>query len=114
LAHLDRPLGVAALAKAAALSPRTFARRFRAELGSSPHRWLIRQRVLAAQRQLENSRSSIEEVAGSVGFGTAQTLRLHFRRIMRTSPTAYRRRFATGSLPAPSAAPPRRAASRTA
>jgi transcriptional regulator GlxA family with amidase domain len=97
LAHLDRPLGVTALAKAAALSPRTFARRFQAELGSSPHRWLIRQRVLAAQRQLESSRSSIEEVAGSVGFGTAQTLRLHFRRIVRTSPTAYRRRFATGS-----------------
>jgi transcriptional regulator GlxA family with amidase domain len=97
LAHLDRPLGVDDLAKAAALSSRTFVRRFRAELGSTPHRWLIRQRILAAQRQLENSRLSIEEVAGAVGFGTAQTLRLHFRRIMRTSPTAYRRRFATRS-----------------
>jgi len=95
LAHIDRPLGVGEMAKAAALSPRTFVRRFRAELGSTPHRWLIRQRVLAAQRQLEASRLSIEEVAGSVGFGTAQTLRLHFRRLLRTSPTAYRRRFAT-------------------
>jgi AraC family transcriptional activator FtrA len=97
LAHLDRPLDVDDLATAAALSPRTFVRRFRAELGGTPHRWLIRQRVLAAQRQLEDSRLSIEEVANAVGFGTAQTLRLHFRRILRTSPTAYRRRFATGS-----------------
>ena len=95
LAHLDRPIGVGDLAKAAALSPRTLVRRFHAELGSTPHRWLIRQRLLAAQRQLETSRQSIEEVAGAVGFGTAQNFRLHFRRIMRTSPTAYRRRFAT-------------------
>jgi AraC family transcriptional regulator, transcriptional activator FtrA len=95
LAHLQDPLGVVDLAKAAALSPRTFARRFQAELGSTPHRWLIHQRVFAAQRQLENSRLSIEEVANAVGFGTAQTLRLHFRRVLRTSPKAYRRRFAT-------------------
>jgi len=95
LAHLDRPLGVNDLAKAAALSTRTFNRRFRAELGSTPHRWLTHQRVLAAQRHLESSRLSIEEVADVTGFGSAQTLRLHFRRILRTSPTAYRRRFAT-------------------
>jgi AraC family transcriptional activator FtrA len=97
LAHLDRPLGVDELAKAASLSPRTFVRRFRTELGGTPHRWLNRQRVLAAQNQLENSRASIDEIAGTVGFGTAQTLRLHFRRVLRTSPTAYRRRFATGA-----------------
>src|SRR5262249_47087272 len=94
LAHLDRPIGVDDLAKAATLSPRTFSRRFQAEVGSTPHRWLIHQRVQAAQRQLEGSRFTIEEVANAVGFGTAQTLRLHFRRILRTSPTAYRRRFA--------------------
>jgi AraC family transcriptional activator FtrA len=99
ISHLERPIGVDDLARTAALSPRTFSRRFRAELGSTPHHWLIRQRVLAAQHQLESSRSSIEEVAGAVGFGTAQTLRLHFRRIMRTSPTAYRRRFATRIAP---------------
>ena len=97
LAHLERALDVDELARAAALSPRTFARRFRAEMGTTPHRWLTRQRVLAAQRRLESARESIEEVAGAVGFGTAQTLRLHFRRLVRTSPTAYRRRFATGS-----------------
>src|SRR5580765_2156719 len=62
LAHLDRPLGVDDLARAAALSPRTFARRFEAEVGSTPHRWLIHQRVVAAQRRLENSRLSVEHV----------------------------------------------------
>ena len=95
LTHLDQPLGVTELARAAALSPRTFVRRFHAELGGTPHRWLTRQRVLAAQRRLESAHESIEEVAGAVGFGTAQTLRLHFRRILRTSPTSYRRRFST-------------------
>src|SRR5262245_43562923 len=95
LAHLDRPIGVDDLARAAALSPRTFLRRFRAEVGGTPHRWLIHQRVRAAQRRLESSRASVDEVAEAVGFGTSQTLRLHFRRVLRTSPNAYRRRFAT-------------------
>ncbi|MGE5180285.1 MAG: transcriptional regulator FtrA [Bacteroidota bacterium] len=95
LAHLDEAVGVDALAGAAALSPRTFLRRFQAELGTTPHAWLNRQRVLAAQRLLESSRASVDEVAASVGFGTAQTLRLQFRRCLRTSPTAYRRQFST-------------------
>ena len=95
LAHLDRPLRVADMARASALSPRTLARRFRAELGATPHRWLNHQRVLAAQRRLEGSREPIEDVAAAVGFGSAQTLRLHFRRFLRTSPTAYRLRFST-------------------
>ena len=63
-------------------------------LGTTPHAWLTLQRVLAAQRLLEEAGASIEDVAASVGFGTAQTLRLHFRRLLRTSPNAYRRRFA--------------------
>lgn len=96
LARLDRSIGVGDLARVAALSPRTLLRRFRDEVGDTPHRWLLRQRVLAAQRQLESSRAGIEEIASAVGFGTAQTLRLHFRRILRTSPNAYRRRFAGG------------------
>lgn len=96
IAHLDRPIAVEDLARAAALTPRTLVRRFGAEMGCPPHRWLVRQRVLAAQRVLEESEGSIEEVAAAVGFETAQTLRLHFRRLLRTTPTAYRRRFSTG------------------
>jgi len=93
IAHLEEPIGVDDLARAAALSSRSLVRRFHAELGSTPHRWLVQQRVLAAQRRLETSRASVEEIATSVGFGTAQTLRIHFRRVLRTSPDAYRRRF---------------------
>jgi transcriptional regulator GlxA family with amidase domain len=51
--------------------------------------------VLAAQRRLETTREPIEDIATAVGFGSAQTLRLHFRRVTRTSPTAYRLRFST-------------------
>jgi len=95
LANLHHPIGVEDLAKAASLSLRTLNRRFQDELGTTPHRWLIHQRVFAAQSQLESTRHGIEEVAESVGFATAQTLRLHFRRVLRTSPNAYRRRFTT-------------------
>jgi len=93
LAHIDEPIGVDDLASAAAISPRTFLRRFRGEMGTSPHAWLTRQRVLTAQRLLETRGDSVEEVAARVGFGTSQTLRLHFRRILRTSPAAYRKQF---------------------
>jgi AraC family transcriptional regulator, transcriptional activator FtrA len=91
--RLDEDLPVARWARQAAMSPRTFARRFRAETGTTPHRWLSHQRVLAAQQRLETGAESIEEVAERVGLQTAATLRLHFRRALQTTPTAYRRRF---------------------
>lgn len=96
LSRLDEPIGVKELASVAALSERTFLRRFEAELGTTPHSWLTLQRVLVAQRLLETTGTSVEEVARRAGF-TAQTLRLHFQRILRTSPTGYRRQFSTGS-----------------
>jgi transcriptional regulator GlxA family with amidase domain len=91
--RLGEDLSVARWARLAAMSPRTFARRFRDETGTTPHRWLNHQRVLAAQQRLETTSQSIDEVADAVGLRTAATLRLHFRRALRTSPTAYRRRF---------------------
>jgi transcriptional regulator GlxA family with amidase domain len=93
LERLDEPLDVAALAHHAMVSPRTFARRFRAETGTTPHRWLSDQRVLHARRLLESSNSSIEEVASRCGFGSAASLRDHFKRRTGTSPNAYRRTF---------------------
>ena len=92
-ARLNEDLSVERWARRAALSPRTFARRFCAETGTTPHRWLVHKRVLAAQRLLETSDASIDQVAEGVGLQTAATLRLHFRRALRTTPTAYRRRF---------------------
>jgi transcriptional regulator GlxA family with amidase domain len=91
--RLSEPLSVDTLAGRAAMSPRTFARRFREETGTTPHRWLTHQRLLAAQRRLETTDDSVDAIAEAVGLQTAATLRLHFRRALRITPTAYRRRF---------------------
>jgi len=93
LEHLDEPLDVAAMARHAAVSPRTFARRFREETGTTPLRWLLAQRVLEARRLLEETDLPVEEVAWRCGFGTPASLRDHFRRATRTTPSAYRGSF---------------------
>ncbi|HUF35726.1 MAG TPA: transcriptional regulator FtrA [Gemmatimonadales bacterium] len=93
LARLDQPLGLEDLAREANMSVRTLARRFVEETGSTPHRWLTHERLLAARRRLETSHDSIDAVADAVGFETAMTFRHHFRRAYGTTPTAYRRRF---------------------
>ena len=93
LEHLDEPLSVEAMADRAAMSPRTFARRFRATTGTTPGQWLVRQRVLLAQRLLETTDDPVELIALRCGFGTAAGLRLHFRRVLDTSPLVYRRTF---------------------
>jgi AraC-like DNA-binding protein len=98
LARLDQPLGLDDLARQASMSVRTLARRFLQETGSTPHRWLTHQRLLAAQRRLETTDDSIDAVAEAVGFDTAMTLRHHFRRAYGTTPTAYRRRFSVRRL----------------
>jgi AraC family transcriptional activator FtrA len=93
LEHLDEPLTVEVLARRAATSPRTFARRFVAVTGTTPLQWLLRQRVLLAQRLLETTEAPVERVATQCGFGTAAGLRVHFQRQVGTSPMAYRRTF---------------------
>jgi transcriptional regulator GlxA family with amidase domain len=92
-ANLAEPLTIDDLAARAAMSPRTFARRFTATTGTSPHQWLIRQRVQLAQRLLESTDASVERIATDCGFGTATNLRTHFQRIVKTTPTRYRRCF---------------------
>jgi transcriptional regulator GlxA family with amidase domain len=91
--RLAEPLSVEALARRAAMSPRTFARRFREQTGTTPHQWLTHQRLLVAQRRLETTREAIDAIAEAVGLQTAASLRVHFRRSLRTTPTAYCRRF---------------------
>jgi transcriptional regulator GlxA family with amidase domain len=76
-----------------AMSPRTFARRFRQETGTTPHLWLTQQRILVARRMLESGDDAIEIVAERSGFSTATMLRHHFTRIVGTPPSAYRRQF---------------------
>jgi transcriptional regulator GlxA family with amidase domain len=91
--RLAEPLDVAAMSSHAGVSPRTFARRFRDETGTTPLQWLLAQRVLEARRLLEESDLPVETVAWRVGFGTAASLRDHFRRATATTPTAYRGSF---------------------
>jgi transcriptional regulator GlxA family with amidase domain len=91
--HLDEPFTVDALADHAHMSPRTFARRFRAATGTTPHQWLLRQRVLHAQALLETTDEPVEHVAHATGFGAASAMRVHFQRQVGTSPQAYRRTF---------------------
>jgi transcriptional regulator GlxA family with amidase domain len=91
--HLDQVLSVDELARRAAMSPRTFARRFRATTGTTPHQWLLRQRILLAQRLLETTDVPIDMVALECGFGSATNLRQHFQRLLQTTPQTYRRTF---------------------
>ncbi len=96
--NLDAEVTVDQLARRALMSSRTFARRFREETGTTPHQWLTHQRVLLAERLLEDTHLSIDEIARRSGFGNAAGLRHHFTRVRGTSPAAYRRTF---GAPAP-------------
>lgn len=73
--HLDQEMTVEHLAAQAHMSPRTFARRFHRETGTTPYRWLLRQRVLLAQHLLETSDETMDTIAGQTGFGNAAALR---------------------------------------
>jgi AraC family transcriptional regulator, transcriptional activator FtrA len=91
--HLGEPVTIADLAARAAMSRRTFARRFLGTTGTTPYQWLVRQRLQLAQRLLETSDLPIDLVAEKSGFVTAANLRKHFGRVVRVSPQAYRRTF---------------------
>jgi len=93
LQNLGEPISVRRMARHAAMSERTFCRRFQSQLGTSPARWLIGQRVIAAQRLLETTPLSVDAIADRIGMGTATNLRHHFRAHVRTTPTHYRRTF---------------------
>jgi len=93
LENLREELTVEHLAERAHMSPRTFARRFKAEHGATPAAWLARQRVIHAQRLLERSGLALDRIAVECGFGSAAVLRQNFARVLGTTPTAYRARF---------------------
>jgi transcriptional regulator GlxA family with amidase domain len=91
--NLSRRLPLAAVARRAAMSTRTLSRRFRDEVGATPAAWVAQARVRRAQRLLETTDLSVEQVAGEVGFRSASVLREHFASAVGTSPMTYRRAF---------------------
>ena len=92
-ANLGAELDVAKLARRAAMSPRTFLRRFQEQTGTSPARWVAEARVRRAQALLESSTLTVDEVAGAVGFGSGVTFRQRFAAVVGVSPQRYRRSF---------------------
>jgi transcriptional regulator GlxA family with amidase domain len=90
LEHLDEAFTVDDLARRSSMSSRTFARRFVAETGTTPHQWVTDQRVLRARQLLEDTDLPVEAVARDAGFGSAALLRHHFTRCTGITPTAFR------------------------
>ncbi|WP_157230847.1 transcriptional regulator FtrA [Kiloniella laminariae] len=92
--HLSEPLDISALANRAAMSERTFLRRFCETVGSPPMAWLQRERMYRAQQMLETSSSALDDIAEDCGYRSLETFRVAFRKLVGTSPAAYRKRFA--------------------
>lgn len=88
------PHTLQSLASQAAMSPRTLQRQFQLATGLGPYEWLIRERVAIARELLESPATPLQQVAELSGFGSEESLRRHFRRIVKTSPSAYRLQFA--------------------
>lgn len=92
-AHARDELKIEELADRAAMSPRTFFRKFKKATGLAPHDWLVRERVAIARDLLEVHDIPIERVATEAGFNAVETLRYHFRRHVRKSPADYRKMY---------------------
>ncbi|KYF58994.1 hypothetical protein BE08_31155 [Sorangium cellulosum] len=97
LEHIDEPLPVERVARAAGMSPRSLARWCRAELGESPAELVRRHRVEEARRLLEGTALSLKEIAARTGLGDASTLWRVFSRRLGVTPAAYRERFASNT-----------------
>jgi transcriptional regulator GlxA family with amidase domain len=98
--NLHEPLTLLQLAEHARMSLRTFNRRFNEEVGTSPGRWLIQQRVSRAQHLLETTDLPVDDIAGRVGFAAGTSLREHLHAAIGVSPLAYRRTFRGAAAPA--------------
>jgi transcriptional regulator GlxA family with amidase domain len=92
-ANLSNAMDVDSLARRARTSPRTFARRFREQTGTTPLQWLLKARVRRAQELLETSRRPIDDIALRCGFDSPVTFRTRFRKLVGLNPSAFRQRF---------------------
>jgi AraC family transcriptional regulator, transcriptional activator FtrA len=94
---LSEPIEIGAMVKHAAMSERTFLRRFRESMGMSPFAWLQRERMFRARELLEAASLSLTDVSAQCGYESLETFRVAFRRVVGTSPAAYRARFRSSS-----------------
>ncbi|MFC7328248.1 GlxA family transcriptional regulator [Marinactinospora rubrisoli] len=96
--NLGRDLTLSAMAARCGMSERTFSRRFREQIGSTPLQWLLRARVRRAQFLLETTDHGIERIAAQAGFGSPTAFRDRFKRVVGVTPQSYRSSFrANGS-----------------
>jgi len=94
LENLCEDLRVEQLASRTGMSPRNFARVFLKDTGVTPARFVEKLRVESARRRLEESRDDLEKIAADCGLGSIQSLRRSFLRVLRVTPSEYRKRFA--------------------
>ncbi|NIJ11953.1 AraC family transcriptional activator FtrA [Saccharomonospora amisosensis] len=92
--NLRRPLTLTELGRAANLSPRTLARRFEQDVGTTPMRWVAAERIAAAKELLEATDLTVDRISSDVGFGSPVTFRTAFTQEVGISPKRYRSRFA--------------------
>lgn len=90
---LAKPHTVESMARLAKMSGRSFARRFKAATGTTPHRWLQEERVRLVQSLLETTALPLERIAERAGFSDPQIMRLHFKRVVGMAPSTYQRTF---------------------
>jgi AraC family transcriptional activator FtrA len=90
-ANATQPQRTPDLALMAAMSERSFNRKFRDTVGYSPYDWLLRERVAIARELLEESSLSIDQIGAESGFGSTQSFRNAFKSIVGINPTHYRR-----------------------
>jgi transcriptional regulator GlxA family with amidase domain len=91
--NLTADLSIETLSERAHMSPRHFARVFAREAGQTPARYVEHVRIEAAQRRLEESTGSLHEIATQCGFGSVNSMRRSFMRVLGVAPSAYRQRF---------------------
>lgn len=96
VANLDARLSLEVLAAKLSMSVRTFTRRFTAEVGISPAKWIAQQRIHRARELLENTDHTIDRVAAEAGFGTATSMRQQLMAELGVSPSVYRSTFRGG------------------
>ncbi|ADB34803.1 transcriptional regulator, AraC family [Kribbella flavida DSM 17836] len=96
--HCARDLTVEQIAAEAGMSARTLNRRFREQTGTTPLQWLLKARIRQAQGLLETTGQPVDRIAGRVGFGSPAAFRERFKRVVGTTPNAYRSAF-RGTVP---------------